>query len=96
MTRDEFLELSDERDQWTRRLLDGERAAFLAGAAAGYRAGYERGARVLEAQWPQIVKPLQGPTVAELERLRWGPGGREHFADPRPGDRYPLKRERAA
>ncbi|WP_345433797.1 hypothetical protein [Actinoallomurus vinaceus] len=23
---------------------------------------------------------------AELEALRWGPGGREHFGDPRPGD----------
>jgi hypothetical protein len=23
---------------------------------------------------------------AELELARWGPGGREHFADPRPGD----------
>jgi hypothetical protein len=23
---------------------------------------------------------------AELETARWGPAGREHFADPRPGD----------
>lgn len=23
---------------------------------------------------------------AQLEERRWGPGGREHFADPRPGD----------
>lgn len=23
---------------------------------------------------------------AELEAERWGPGGREHFGDPRPGD----------
>lgn len=26
--------------------------------------------------------------AAKLEVLRWGPGGREHFGDPRPGD-YP-------
>ena len=24
--------------------------------------------------------------LAALDDLRWGPGGREHFADPRPGD----------
>jgi hypothetical protein len=23
---------------------------------------------------------------SELEIRRWGPGGRKHFADPRPGD----------
>lgn len=27
-----------------------------------------------------------GPSWAELERRRWGPGGRLHFGDPRPGD----------
>lgn len=26
------------------------------------------------------------PAYAELELRRWGPGGREHFGDPRPGD----------
>jgi hypothetical protein len=30
---------------------------------------------------------------AELEAARWGPGGREHFADPRPGD-YPGRAAR--
>ena len=28
---------------------------------------------------------LHGVPFAELERRRWGPGGREHFGDPRPG-----------
>jgi hypothetical protein len=27
-----------------------------------------------------------GPSFAELKERRWGPGGRVHFADPRPGD----------
>ncbi len=26
------------------------------------------------------------PALAELETRRWGPGGRAHFGDPRPGD----------
>jgi hypothetical protein len=34
------------------------------------------------------VKAYQHGLVldAELEARRWGPGGRAHFADPRPGD----------
>jgi hypothetical protein len=65
------------------------REAYQAGLADGYRQGYERGARLLEAEWPAIVAPLAGPSLAELDLLRWGPGGRERFADPRPGDRLP-------
>ena len=80
------LRLSDERDQWLRRLLDAERAAYLSGHADGYRDGYERGARLLEASWPAVVSRLSGPTLAELEARRWGPGGRAHFGDPRAGD----------
>jgi hypothetical protein len=94
MTRDELIELSDERDRWQARLLDAERAAYMLGAADGYRQGYERGARLLEAAWPAVVAPLAGPSLAELELLRWGPGGREHFGDPRTADR--CGRERAA
>lgn len=62
----------------------------------GYQVGYERGARVRETEWPEIVKPLGEPTLAELELLRWGPGGRERFGEPRPGDRYPQTRLEAA
>lgn len=54
----------------------------------GYYDGYERGARILEAEWPTVVKGLDGPTHEELETLRYGPGRREHFGDPRPGDRF--------
>jgi hypothetical protein len=65
------------------------REAYAAGLAEGYRAGYERGARLVEAEWPAVMAPLSGPSLAELERLRWGPGGRKRFGDPRPGDRSP-------
>ena len=65
---------------------------------SGWRDGYEHGARQLEAEWPAIVAPVlrNRPDHAELERRRWGPGGREHFGDPRrPGD-YPGRRGGAA
>lgn len=65
------------------------RQAYESGRAAGWREGYEYGARLLEADWPAYVRRLVRPSVAELERLRWGPGGREHFGDPRPTDRFP-------
>lgn len=82
----DVLRISDERDQWLRRLLNAERAAYVLGRADGYRIGYERGARLMEASWPAVVARLSGPTFAELEVLRWGPKGRAHFGDPRPGD----------
>lgn len=63
------------------------REAFEAGRAEGWREGYDVGARLRAAEWPRIVAPLCGPTHAELELRRWGPGGRAHFGDPRPGDR---------
>lgn len=39
--------------------------------------------------WHAVADPASrsGPPHADLELLRWGPGGREHFGDPRPGDR---------
>lgn len=65
------------------------REAYEAGQAEGWRLGYERGARLLEAEWPAVVAPLAGPSHAELERRRWGPGGRERFGERRAGDRFP-------
>jgi hypothetical protein len=83
------LELSDERDEWQRVCLARERAAF----ERGRREGWDTGRRALldelaEAQryMCQRVRPiLMSPPFAELELRRWGPGGREHFGDPRPG-----------
>ena len=65
------------------------REAYEAGLAEGWRRGYERGARLVEAEWPAVVAPLSGPSLAELERVRWGSGGRERFGDPRLSDRFP-------
>jgi hypothetical protein len=49
---------------------------------------YERGVADGYARAIADVKAAQHGIVrdAELETLRYGSGGREHFADPRPGD----------
>jgi len=40
-----------------------------------------------EARLVEVPPPVaHGISHAELEQRRWGPGGRAHFADPRPGD----------
>jgi hypothetical protein len=51
-------------------------------------AEYERGRVDGYLQAVADVKAAQHGIVrdAELETQRWGPGGRAHFADPRPGD----------
>jgi hypothetical protein len=58
---------------------------------AGHRDGYEAGRRDAEADmarfWAEAARQVtRGVSHAELEQRRWGPGGRAHFADPRPGD----------
>jgi hypothetical protein len=52
---------------------------------------YQAGRRAAEAdmaeRWAHVTAPVvRGRTCAELEECRWGPGGRAHFADARPGD----------
>jgi hypothetical protein len=58
----------------------------LAGHAAA--AEYERGQVDGYLRAVADFKAFQRAEVAdaELETRRWGPGGRAHFADPRPGD----------
>lgn len=53
-----------------------------------YEAGRREAEAAMAAQWSRIAAAARGPDLAELEERRWGPGGREHFADARPGD-YP-------
>ena len=54
-----------------------------------YAAGYAAAEADMDARWNRIARAaVRGPSHAELEEKRWGPGGRAHFADPRPGD-YP-------
>jgi hypothetical protein len=84
------LEQSTERD----RQLALRLAAYRQGFRHGWDVGVDRGRRQAEreqaASWYAATHPIAigGISHAELERRRWGPGGREHFADPRPGD-YP-------
>lgn len=78
-----FLALSDERDQWSRyaqqQWLDGYAAAEAA-HAGDYSAGYLDGIlRRKHAEHDHVEYEL-------LQFLRWGPGGPEHYGDPRPGD----------
>lgn len=78
-------------------------AAELAEAEGRYLKGvgrlmYEAGRRAAEAEmaarWDEIARAaIRGPSHAELEERRWGPSGRAHFADPRPGDFPGVKKE---
>lgn len=75
------------------------RESYQAGLQDGYKAGYEAGARQREADhdawWRASGRHIaERPTQAELEERRWGPGGRAHYGDPRPGD-YPGRRAQA-
>jgi hypothetical protein len=73
---------------------DRRRGELLDWWADGYRIGFEAGqeiaARRTAREWHVTAAGLPmaaiGPSWAELERRRWGPGGRAHFGDPRPGD----------
>lgn len=85
MNRAEVLALSDERDTHLARLLAAEQAAYRAGYADGFRDAGEELFAAYRALPPVVI---EGESLAELEARRWGPGGREHFGDPRPGD-YP-------
>jgi len=55
----------------------------------GHADGYVRAVADFKAVQHGIVRD------AELDARRWGPGGREHFADARPGD-YPGRARREA
>jgi hypothetical protein len=62
------------------------REMYQAGHGDGYQAGYRQAEADQATGWNQATRPAASPARAELEERRWGPGGREHFADPRPGD----------
>jgi hypothetical protein len=83
----EAVEAADLAEAETRYRHQLAREAYAAGHADGYRAGYRQADADQAARWNQIARAATGgPAHAELEERRWGPGGREHFADPRPGD----------
>jgi hypothetical protein len=84
MSPDEAIEAATAAEAETRYRNQLAREAYEAGRQAGYR----QAETDQEARWRQIrpAVPPGGLSHAELEERRWGPGGREHFADPRPGD----------
>ena len=87
MTPDEAIEAAELVEAETRYLHQLAREAYEAGHADGYRAGYRQADADQAARWNQAARAVtDGPAHAELEERRWGPGGRAHFADPRPGD----------
>jgi hypothetical protein len=51
-----------------------------------YQVGYAQAEADMARLWFRAAQAVLGPTHAELEERRWGPGGRERFGDPRPGD----------
>ena len=52
-----------------------------------YQAGRRDAEAAMAARWSHVTAPVvHGISQAELEERRWGPEGRAHFADPRPGD----------
>jgi hypothetical protein len=88
--------VSDERDLWTRRLLDAERGAWLGGVAEGWKAALEYVHRARHDDFAPIARLMLAmcgnvsPPLAELEALRWELRGerrtRETFGDPHPDD----------
>jgi hypothetical protein len=84
------IEEADRIETETRYRLQMTREAFQAGMALGDARAREALLREqAEAQrqlTAQLMPVLMSPTLAELETRRWGPGGRAHFGDPRPGD----------
>jgi hypothetical protein len=78
-----LLEESDERDSWLRRVLEAERRGYDRGVSSmadEYAHGWADGILARKRAEHEIVDEIR------LEIARWGPGGREHFADPRPDD----------
>jgi hypothetical protein len=83
-------------DCWQVHQAGTDRGVRLAEAETRYRSRlaremYERGRRDAETEhaegWRRMAGPVaHGRSFAEIEECRWGPRGREHLADPRPGD----------
>ena len=80
----DLLAYSDLMDEGLRLRLDGYRRGHADGRELGWREGYTAAVTEQERSWRAIAAPVAHS--GELMRRRWGPAGREHFADSRPGD----------
>jgi hypothetical protein len=87
MTPREAIEAADLAETEAAYRIQLGREMYQAGHGDGYQAGYRQAEADQAARWNQATRPAaDGPSRAELEERRWGPGGRAHFAGPRPGD----------
>ena len=79
---------SSDPDYWLALFRSGYEAQVAEVAEAEYRRGQADEARHRDRLWREAAEPIAhgGPTFAELERRRWGPGGRVRFGDAREGD----------
>ena len=78
MTPDEVFQRADEITAETRYRLQFAKEARQTGFEAGRRSAFAEMARA----WKEAAKTVTEP----VDERRWGPGGRAHFADPRPSD----------
>lgn len=82
MTPEEAIEAAELADAEIRYRHQMAREMYAFGHERGLAEGYVLAVADVKAVQHGIVRD------AELEARRWGPGGREHFGDARPGD-YP-------
>jgi hypothetical protein len=86
-----LLAESDRRDRELAARLAMWRMAYRAAAAlldTVFNAGQAQARAEMERDWHAIADPASRNSTshAELEARRWGPGGRQAFGTPRPGD----------
>jgi hypothetical protein len=68
-------------------LVEAETANLRQVGREMFQAGYAAAEADMAARWDRIARTTAPrPSHAELEEKRWGPGGREAFGRPRPGD----------
>ena len=80
----EAAELAEHETAYRNQLA---RQMYEAGRGDGYEAGRRDAEADMARFWVEAARQVtHGVSHAELEQRRWGPGGRAHFADPRPGD----------
>lgn len=80
MTPTEAIEAAELAEAEIRYRNQLAREMYQAGRRDAEAQGYVRAIADVKAAQHGLVRD------AELEARRWGPGGRAHFADPRPGD----------
>ena len=80
MTPKEAIEAAELAEAETRYRLQAAREMGARQYERGVAEGYARALTEVKAAQHDLLRD------AELEARRWGPGGRAHFADPRPGD----------